>query len=193
MLVSADGAVPYRTSVHVAARYDTAGVAEAVAKDFAEQGAPLVWRVDRWKAHVTQPVLDLLEEHQVLLMHGPPRHPCFYGQLERQNREHRAWFDALNGDVAELQRKCESMREVFNELVPRRTLGWRTAGEAWRSRERVTVDRRELKQEVDARMEKLLKEQKALRGAYPGLVKRLAIQAALTQRGLLRLTKGGWC
>jgi transposase InsO family protein len=192
VLVSADGAVPYRTSVRVAARYDTEAVAEAVAKDFAEHGAPLVWRVDRWKAHVTEPVRAVLEEHQVLLMHGPPRHPRFYGQLERQNREHRAWFDTLNGDVSELQRECESMREAFNELVPRRTLGWRTAGAAWRSRVRVAVDRRELKQEVDERIAKLV-EQEALRGAYPGLVERLAIQAALTQRGLLRLTKGGWC
>lgn len=192
VLVSADGAVPYRTSVHVAARYDAAAVAESVAKDFAEHGAPLVWRVDRWKAHVTEPVRKVLEEYQVLLMHGPPHHPCFYGQLERQNREHRAWFDALNGEVSELQRKCESMREAFNELVPRRTLGWRTAGEAWRSSVRVTVDRRELKHEVGERIERLL-EQEALRGAYPGLVERLAIQAALTQRGLLRLTKGGWC
>ena len=192
VLISADGAVPYRTSVCVAARYDTAAVADAVAKDFAEHGAPLVWRVDRWKAHVTQPVLDVLEEHQVLLMHGPPRHPRFYGQLERQNREHRAWFDTLNGDVRELPRECESMREAFNELVPRRTLDWRTAGAAWRSRVRVTVDRGELKQEVEERVAKLL-EQEALRGAYPGLVERLAIQAALIKRGLLRLTKGGWC
>lgn len=90
VLVSADGALPYRTSIHVAQRYDTAAIAEAVARDFAEHGAPLVWRVDRWKAHVTEPVRAVLRAHQVLLMHGPPRHPRFYGQLERQNREHRA-------------------------------------------------------------------------------------------------------
>lgn len=191
VLVSADGAVPYRTSAHVAERYDSASVAAAVAEDFARNGAPLVWRVDRWKAHVTDEVLAVLREHQVLLMHGPPRHPRFYGQLERQNREHRAWFDAMEAGV-DLQRECEAMKEAFNELVPRRTLGWRTAGEAWRAREKVTVDRRELQQEVDERMV-MLSKQEALRVAYPGLIERLAIQAALTQRGLLRLTKGGWC
>lgn len=191
VLVSVDGAVPYRTSIKVAHRYDTQAVASAVARDFAQHGAPLVWRVDRWKAHVTPPVLEVLAHHQVLLMHGPPRHPRFYGQLERQNREHRAWFDAL-GANEDLESECELMREAFNELVPRRTLAWRTAGERWREREKVAVDRRELAQEVEERV-KRMKEQEALRVAYPGLIERLAIQAALIKRGLLRLTKGGWC
>lgn len=193
VLVSADGAIPYRTSMHVAERYDAAAVAEAVASDFAHNGAPLVWRVDRWKAHVTGPVLEVLDQHQVLLMHGPPHCPRFYGQLERQNREHRAWFDELGRcDIGRLRGECESMREAFNELVPRRTLAWRTAGAAWRARDKVRVDRRELAQEVEELKERLRK-QEALRVAYPGLVERLAIQAALINRGLLRLTKGGWC
>jgi hypothetical protein len=192
VLLSSDGGVPYRTSVFVAERYDTAAVAEAVARDFAMHGAPLVWRVDRWKAHVTQPVLDVLREYEVLLMHGPPRCPRFYGQTERQNREHRGWFEALGPcDMERLPDECESMLWAFNELKPRRTLGWRTAGEAWRSRQVVTVDRRELAEEVAERAEKL--KQEAHRVAYPGLVERLAIQAALTQRGLLKVTKGGWC
>ena len=191
VLVSAEAAFPYRTSIHVAGRYDTAAVADALALDFALNGAPLVWRVDRWKAHVTEPVLNILREHQVLLMHGPPRHPRFYGQLERQNREHRAWFDAMCGTTG-LAAECESMRHTFNELVPRRTLGWRTAGELWRARTKLAVDRAEFASEVTERVERL-KEQEALRVAYPGLVERLAIQAALINRGLLRLTKGGWC
>lgn len=191
VLVSAEAAFPYRTSIHVAERYDTAAVAQALARDFALHGAPLVWRVDRWKAHVTEPVLDILREHQVLLMHGPPRHPRFYGQLERQNREHRAWFDARRSSSA-LADECESMRHTFNELVPRRTLGWRTAGELWRARKMLVVDRAELSSEVAARVE-MLREKVALRVAYPGLVERLAIQAALINRGLLRLAKGGWC
>lgn len=29
-------------------------------------------------------------DYAVLVLHGPPHHPRFYGQLERQNREHRA-------------------------------------------------------------------------------------------------------
>lgn len=193
VLVSADGGLPYRTSICVAARYDSDAVAAAVEADFERHGPPLVWRVDRWKAHVTPAVRAVLARHGVLLMHGPPHCPRFYGQLERQNREHRAWLDALGPcDAMQLKAECEAMREAFNELVPRRTLAWRTAGELWRARVEVTVDRRELQEEVEARRNKLV-EQEALRVAYPGLVERLAIEAALTNRGLLRLTKGGWC
>jgi hypothetical protein len=191
VLVSAEAGMPYRTSICVVESYDSASVAATVARDFALNGAPLVWRVDRWKAHETEEVLKVLAEHQVLLLHGPPRHPCFYGQLERQNREQRAWFDAMAPGTC-LRTACESMREAFNELVPRRTLGWLTAGQAWRARAPVMVDRGELKLDVEERVRKL-REQEALRVAYPGLIERLAIQGALIDRGLLRLTKGGWC
>ena len=54
------------------------------------------------------------------------------------------------------------------------------------------VDRDELLDEVNARRARL--EEAVVPGRkYPGLIERLAIQAALTNRGLLRLTKGGWC
>jgi len=82
------------------------------------------------------------------------------------------------------------MREAFNELIPRRTLGWQTSGALWRARQLVQIDRRALAKDVEARKQRLMS-QKALRVAYPGLVERLAIEAALIARGLLRLTKGG--
>lgn len=193
VLVSADAGVPFRTSIDVAQRYDAEAVAEAVERDFARHGPPLVWRVDRWKAHVARPVLEVLCAHQTLVMHGPPHCPRFYGQLERQNREHRAWFDSLAPcTTSRLVRECALMREAFNELIPRRTLGWRTSGALWRARREVQIDRRALAEDVEERTQRLMS-QKALRGAYPGLVERLAIQAALIARGLLRLTKGGWC
>lgn len=193
VLVSADAGVPYRTSVFVAQRYDAQAVAEALARDFAANGAPLVWRVDRWKAHETSEVRAVLEANGVLLLHGPPRHPRFYGQLERQNREHRTWFDARQGERGPaLRASCERMVEAFNELVPRRRLRWLTAGEVWRARAEVAVDRRELQEEVEERVARM-KEQEAHRVAYPGFVERLAIEAALIKRGLLRLQRGGWC
>ena len=194
VLVSADGAVPFRTSVVPAGNYDGAAVARAVAADFAHHGAPLVWRVDRARAHTTPEVLDVLSRYGVLLLHGPPHFPRFYGQLERQNREHRVWLDALEHDElseAELATSCEMMRRVFNEKVPRRTLGWKTAAEVWCQRKVVAVNRQELADEVAERVRRLKK--RVTRGAYAGLFERLAIEAALTNRGLLGQRKGGWC
>jgi hypothetical protein len=193
VLVSADGAVPYRTSVSAAARYDSAAVARAVADDFEAHGPPLVWRVDRWKAHSTDKVLDVLKAHQVLLLHGPPYFPRYYGQLERQNREHRAWLSRVGPcDHERLVVECQRMCEVFNELVPRRRLGWLTAAQAWRRSPKPVVDRWQLAAEVEGRRRKL-NEEGVARGWHPGLAERLAIEGALIQRGLLRLTKGGWC
>jgi hypothetical protein len=54
------------------------------------------------------------------------------------------------------------------------------------------VDRRALAEDVEERKQWLMS-QRAHRVAYPGLVERLAIEAALIARGLIRLTKGGWC
>ena len=194
VLVAADGAVPYRTSVTPAQRYDSAAVAVAITRDLELNGAPLVWRMDRAKAHTTPEVLAVLRAHKVLLLQGPPHYPRFYGQLERQNREHRAWLDSI--DLAQglpaLAEKCEQMRRTFNELVPRRTLGWRTAADAWSARGRMFIDRDELRDEVEERRRKL-EEDESVRGGHPGMAERLAIEAALTHRGLLQKVKGGWC
>jgi len=49
-------------------------------------------RMDRASSHDTFAVHEVLREHEVLLLHGPPRYPQYYGQHERQNREHQAWL-----------------------------------------------------------------------------------------------------
>jgi hypothetical protein len=51
--------------------------------------------------------------------------------------------------------------------------------------------RRELAEEVEERRRKL--EEVMRPGSHPGMAERLAIEATLINRGLLRLTKGGWC
>src|SRR5262249_20196448 len=55
-------------------------------------GAPLVCRLDRARQHHTAAVLAALRRHGVLILHGPPHCPRYYGPLERQNREHRQWL-----------------------------------------------------------------------------------------------------
>jgi hypothetical protein len=140
-----------------------------------------VLRADRWKAHEAKPVRDVLAAHGVLMLHGPPHCPRFYDQLERQNREHGAW---LRETDMELPDASESRLTLFNELIPRRSLGWRTSGEAWRSRRAVTVDCRS-----GGASEKAA----GVAGRLPWKLDRQAIEAALVKRGLLKLNKGGWC
>ena len=193
VLVAADGAINYRTSVMPAVRYNQDAVAIALAADFEKNGAPLVLRLDRAKCHTAPKVRDVLTAHGVLVLQGPPHCPRYYGQLERQNREHRSWLDALGKlSMGQLGSECEQMRIAFNEVVPRRRLGWQTAGVVWRSCTMPNVNRRELAAEVEERKQRL-EEDEAVRGGHPGMAERLAIEAALIKRGLLKLMKGGWC
>jgi transposase-like protein len=193
LLVSADGAVPYRTSWAMVRRYDGAAVAALVERDIALNGSPLVYRMDRARQHETASVREVLARHQVLLLHGPPRRPQYYGQLERQNREHRAWLGVAGRPaLARSADQIGAMMCALNGLWRRRTLGWRTASEVWQARSVVHVDRTELAQEI-AREVESLREKPALRGRPADLGERLAIEHALARRGLLRREYGGWC
>lgn len=191
--MSADAAVPYRTAVKVGSHYDAQLVAAALARDIEAHGAPLVYRLDRAKAHDTPEVREVLEHHQVLLLHGPPHCPRFYGQLERQNREHRAWDDELRELPAEqVEERLEAALNALNTLWRRRSLGWQTAAEAWDHRRALHVDRAALRAEVEewaARIRRHLGNS----GKPADLAQRLAIEQALETRGYLRQTIGGWC
>lgn len=66
----------------------------------------------------TPEVDRLLQRYQVLALHGPPRHPYYYGQLERQNREHRAWESTLDAATQdELAEAAFAMRTALNALA----------------------------------------------------------------------------
>src|SRR5262245_18924276 len=135
VLVSADAHVPFRTGGLVVERYDEAAVLQAVAADLERHGAPLVWRWDRASCQRTLAVVQYLESRGVLVLHGPPNHPQFYGQLERQNREHRQWLASLRGGPSEeLQPNCDRMLTALNTRWPRRALDWRTPAEIWSTR-----------------------------------------------------------
>jgi hypothetical protein len=189
VLIAGDAAVPFRTSALAAQHYDEQAVVEALERDFARHGPPLVLRADRWKAHDAPKVRGLLRASGVLLLHGPPHHPGYYGQLERQNREHRAW---LRGPVDDLEGTCTEMLRALNCEWPRRSLGWLTAEEAWGRRPAVEVDRAALREEVEDRAARIRRQADG-RAAVVAMAERLAIESALTQRGLLRREPGGWC
>jgi hypothetical protein len=182
VLAAADGAVPYRTSLTVVPSYDAAQVAAALAADFERHGAPLVLRLDRARCHDAPAVMSVLRAHRVLLLHGPPHHPGYYGQLERQNREHRACLRATFRVSLEA---LEAMRIALNELWPRPTLGWLTADERWRARPPLTDDRDELHAWVVERAARLRNHQ-----VSDDLAMRLAIEQALIERGHLQLITG---
>jgi transposase len=194
VLVSADACVPYRTSLVVADRYDSTAVARAVDDDFRHNGAPLVWRADRASCHRTDEVDEVLCAWQVLRLHGPAHLARFYGQLERQNREHRGWLAANTiQSVGELVDNTERMRHALNEDWRRRSLGWMTAAEKWATRVVPCDDRAELRAAV-AEQSARIRSHEHLRGRLDDLlVERLAIEQTLTQRGYLRQQPGGRC
>ena len=188
-LVSADAAIPYRTSINTAPAYDAEHVIAALIADFEEHGPPLVLRLDRIACHRTPEVEQLLDRYEVLALHGPPRHPYFYGQLERQNREHRAWQRHLQPVTrAELAAASPSMKTALNTLWARPTLDWCTAEQAWQRRPTIAVNRRKLRFDVDFRTTGLV-----FAGLKPLDARRIAIETALVERGLLSINHGGWC
>ncbi len=192
-LIAGDAAVPYRTSVHVAERYDARAVREALERDFATHGAPLVLRLDRWRAHDAPEVAEWLRQAGVLVLHGPPHHPGYYGQLERQNREHRAWLEAgPTMPPEDLDHACQVMIGALNCEWPRSTLTWRTSAQAWASRPGIDEDRDALRDEVQDRAARIRRQAGGC-GATAAMAERLAIEAALINRGYLRLETGGWC
>jgi hypothetical protein len=189
VLIAGDGCVPYRTSWRVVQSYDSRSVLDLLERDFGTHGAPLVLRLDRATQHKTAEIREFLKAHQVLVLHGPPHLPRYYGQLERQNREHRAWLAAECGD--NLDEIVAAMIEALNTRWRRCTLGWKTPAELWDRRPALRVDRGELREEVkdyEARLHRHL-------DGHDGpadLAERLAIQHVLRRRGFLLRKKGGW-
>ena len=192
-LIAADGAVPYRTSLTVGSRYDAKLVARALETDLEQNGVPLVYRLDRARAHDAPAARAVLAAHRVLVLHGPPRYPGYYGQLERQNREHRAWLRAGGESYGTRLEPClQEMLASVNRLWRRRTLGWRTAAEAWSARPPLTVDRDALHEEV-RECARVLARRLSGGGQPADLAERLAIEQTLTRMGYLRQELGGWC
>jgi transposase InsO family protein len=192
-LVCADAAIPYRTTIGLGEHYDTELVARTLERDIDRHGAPLILRADRARAHDCPQVKQILEDHQVLMLHGPPRYPCFYGQLERQNREHRAWLAALIDPLGEPMRELlERMIHCLNTLWPRRSLGWKTAAELWSDRSNLHIDRQSLRKEVQNRARHLGRHID-LRAKPADLIERLAIEQTLENLGYLHRQTGGWC
>lgn len=191
-LIAGDGAIPYRTSVTSGRRYDTALVVRSLERDLDAAGAPLVYRLDRARCHDAAPVRALLAAHRVLVLHGPPHHPGYYGQLERQNREHRAWVERAPPDGTPLAARLPIMIDRVNRLWPRRSLAWATAADAWNARTPLVIDRNALHEEVMDRAVRIARTLN-VRGQPADLAERLAIEQTLARMGYLRQEIGGWC
>jgi hypothetical protein len=192
-LFSADGAVPYRTGVSVGAHYDAGFVAQALQQDLERNGAPIVYRMDRAACHDAPAAKAVLDAYGVLVLHGPPRYPRFYGQHERQNREHRAWAGQLRHLRLDQIEPCLlEMLAAVNGVWRRRKLDWKTASEVWAARPQIVIDRKALREEVKERAARIAC-QLERRGRPADLAERLAIEQTLELRGYLRKEIGGWC
>jgi hypothetical protein len=191
--VASDGSIPYRTSWALVPRYTGAAVARFLEHDFRRHGPPLVIRLDRATQHETAVVKRALKRHKVLALHGPPNRPTYYGQLERQNAEHREWLSRLphNDQPAELATKLAATIDALNRKWRRRELSWKTAWEVWNARLRLTVNRSDFAEEVTKHMSRLGRLEMRARPA--DLAERLAIEHTLACHRLLIRQTGGWC
>lgn len=188
LLIAADAAVPYRTSAPLVESYDGDAVLAALEDDFDEHGDPLVVRMDRASSHRVPAVRAMLADRKVLVLHGPPRHPRFYGQLERQNRDHRALLARLGERPRpeEVAAYVPEMRRVLNERRPLRSLGWETPAAVWTRRPDLSDHRDTLYAEVQRRAARIA----ARIGDDVDRAQRIAIESALYERGFLKLTTG---
>jgi hypothetical protein len=184
-LNAADACVPYRTSCAHVGAYDAEHVARVLEADFQTYGAPLVLRDDCASCHTAPAVLSVLDAFGVTLLQGPPYHAQYYGQHERQNREHRDWLAWIQHTTDDMQAELDRMKSALNERWLRPTLGWQSAADAWKRRRSYDDERSSFLDDVDQRAARL---QRSV--ADRRLAMRLAIEQALTQRGYLRVTPG---
>jgi len=189
-LRSQDAAIPFTTSLFVATGYDATSVVRALERDFAEHGAPYILRFDRASVHRTDEVTRMLDASGVLVLHGPPRCPRFYGQLERTHVDLRAFAPAgMCRTIAEHASALERGRVLLNREWCRRSLDYNTAEQRWNARSLVALSRGHLREQV-------LEIERRIREKEPRLsddeYRRFAIQAALIRHQLLRLVPGGY-
>jgi hypothetical protein len=184
-LHAADASVPYRTSLTYVPTYDAEHVATVLDDDFGEHGAPLVLREDRASCHTAPAVLSVLDWYGVIVLQGPAYYPSYYGQLERQNVEHRGWLVWLDDTRGDVQTELDQMKSALNERWLRPTLGWRSAAQCWNARRPLDDERSFFLDDVHERADRLRAHRVEDR-----LAMRLAIEQALTQKGYLRITPG---
>lgn len=111
-LIASDSCIPFRTTARHVQEYTAANVAEVLVEDFETHGAPLVLRDDRARCHTAALVMSVLRAYGVLLLQGPPYLARYYGQHERQNREHRAYAAWDGGDDVVDQRHLDEIKTL---------------------------------------------------------------------------------
>ena len=193
LLAAADAAVPYKTSSAYTARYDETAVARSLASDFERHGPPLVLRLDHAKQHKTPRIDGLCRALGVVRLHGPPHHPQYYGQLERQNGEVRRWLGNTSGlRVTELEQRVAEVTSTLNTRVPRRSLGWQPPSVAWNCRPKISAAvRLAFCEAVDERHARLLAADRFGRPDF--LLRRMATEIELRRLNYLQIRPGGRC
>jgi len=154
-LNAADACVPYRTSSAYVTNYDAESVAAVLEQDFRTHSAPLVLRDDCASCHTAPAVMSVLDAYGVALLQGPPYHAQYYGQHERQNREHRDWLAWIERTSDDIQPELDRMKSALNERWLRPTLNWSSAAQVWQTRRRFDDERGSFLDEVHERAARL--------------------------------------
>jgi hypothetical protein len=83
------------------------------------------------------------------------------------------------------------MMQALNQLWPHRSLGWESAAAVWRRRRPLGIDRSELRLDVEQRGARL-RERLGTKRCAARMARRLAIEQALDDRGLVRGAGAKW-
>jgi hypothetical protein len=129
---------------------------------------------------------ELFDDRRVLPLHGPPRHPRYYGQLERQNREHRVFLDALrDATLDDAEAVIAQMRIALNDRYPRPSLAGDTAAAVWAKRPALPDDRAQMRAEVTELAARIERDQKL----EHTIAWRYAVENALIKRSYLTIER----
>ena len=124
---------------------------------FEKHGAPLVLKQDNIAYQNTEAILQLCEEHDVVLITSPPGYPPYNGKKERSMRDIKSFERALrrDGDRGPLGKRLKIAIQDLNEERPRPMLSGRTAREVFEDRKRKLPDRKRFKLMVQTRQMEL--------------------------------------
>jgi transposase InsO family protein len=165
---------------------DEEAVCQNLRRAFAKHGAPLVLKHDGDSIFHGHRIQQLLTEHQVVELTGPPGYPPYNGKQERSMRDVKSYERAMrrHGVQASLRERLVSTMQDLNEDRPRPVLGGRTAREAFEE-DRVPLPDRVIFREEVTQTEKALRARARSRSEL-GSARRRAVELVLLRYGLLR-------
>lgn len=168
---------------------------------FAEEGAPLVLKLDNGSGFIASRTRDLVDRHGVLVLHSPPGTPSYNGSCEAGNGSIKMRARRLAGsrgrpgawtmnDVEAA--RCEANEREGHGEVP-------SPAQEWARRKPITHEERAaLRAVYDTELARLMAEEEQKEAPWQdrsarATLERRALTSALIQRGYLVIRKGRVC